>query len=153
MSGSPEARGEQSSCVCFHFHFQSLVYPPQVLDDTFGAAWDPFCAAAQPAGAAWRCFHAQYWPPATTVGAVPSLFLEYLYDMANVCASAFDEFDGFTMPILWVAMFQDCVYLFKEAIVLRNSQVRDLQPVRIIRPLFRVRVLCLLGPHPDTGTC
>ena len=61
--------------------------PSQVLDDTFGAAWDPFCAAVQPAGAAWRCFHAQYWPAATTVGAVPSLFLEYLYDLANVCAS------------------------------------------------------------------
>jgi len=59
-----------------------------VLDDTFGAAWDPYCAAAQPAGSAWRCFHAQYWPAATTVGAVPTLFLEYLYDLANVCASS-----------------------------------------------------------------
>ena len=57
-----------------------------MLDGTFGAAWDPYCEKAQPVGAAWRCFHAEHWPPVTTLGAVPMLFLEYLYDMANVCA-------------------------------------------------------------------
>jgi len=72
----------------------------QVLDDTFGAAWDPYCAAAQPAGTAWRCFHAQYWPAATTVGAVPMLFLEYLYDLANVCASP-DPFSGTKCCVWW----------------------------------------------------
>ena len=59
-----------------------------MLDGTYGAAWDPACVAAQPAGAAWRCFHAQYWPASQAVdanGTVPKLFLEYLYDLANVC--------------------------------------------------------------------
>ena len=70
-----------------------------MLDDTFGAAWDPYCAAAQPAGSAWRCFHAQYWPAATTVGAVPTLFLEYLYDLANVCAFS-DAASGLSLLLL-----------------------------------------------------
>lgn len=55
----------------------------RALNSAYNASWDPDCAAAQPEGESWRCFHAQYWP--STAGVVPIMFVEPLYDLAHVC--------------------------------------------------------------------